>query len=311
MIDPEQERDWERHTSGLFVPLKRGRSTPNSNTNNSTQDDTINESRPDVVSYTISAIPLFVPLVAITILGDPTILRVLLWQSNLVALFIGMLQTFLPLVAGSALFVIVSRFAPKSRYRLATAFAIATASLLLIFTPVNLAVIELGLLAAMFVLLHIRHHGKRESRATFAIAAVIILATATIGAYQWRDKLSSLPGSLTARALYGLPREVALETDGSVWAYYLVESNERYTTVITGNPTAVLNLRTEDVAMRMPCRNYYRGTSRSLFSLLTGERGLGTAWCGDLAECFRAVAQPTSRIQPATIDKCIREATHL
>jgi len=100
---------------------------------------------------------------------------------------------------------------------------------------------------------------------------------------------------------------VAVGRDGTVRVYYLVASDDRLTTVITGNPKPVVSLRTDDIAVRLPCRGRATGAGRSPYGLLFGEHG-GTAYCAELAGCLASAPPPPARYAPAVVDDCLSRA---
>ncbi|MFC6023808.1 hypothetical protein ACFP2T_47610 [Plantactinospora solaniradicis] len=285
--------------SGLFAPATAERPTP---------AEEVGTRSFDLLSYALGVVPLLVPIVAITLMGDPAVLRVVLWQGNLVALFIATLQPFLPLVLGVTTFVVVRRSLRKS-LRSAALLSIPPALALLFFVPVGLALVELGIAAALWTAVWWHGHGQPVRR-PYLIAGLVLALCGTVAPVLllWNHGMQTGSQLIAPRTLYGLPREVAVEKDGTVWVYYLVSSDERFTTVITGTPRGVRNIRTQDVTDRLPCRHRESTAGRSLHGHLVGEANGGTAYCGDLASCLRAVPQPTARHERTVIDGCIREA---
>jgi hypothetical protein len=292
-----EDGEWVQRASGLFEPARAGRPSE-------AAGETGDGPKLDPVPYVITAVPFLVPLVAISLLEDPAVLRVLLWQGNLIAIFVAMLQAFLPLLIAPAVFVTIDRYLVPHVFRTATVPALAVAGALLIFTPLNAAIVEFGLLAAFFALVRLR--GSSRAR-RHTVTAVAVAATA-FGVWLWGPGgWSSVSDVVAARTLYALPREVAVREDGSVSVYYLVASEERVTTVI-GGTRAVTSISTDQIAVRLPCRHHATGTSRSLYSLVFGEQG-GTAYCGELAHCLETVPDATARDDPPTIDTCVRRAS--
>jgi hypothetical protein len=295
VVGGRPERVWIRRISGLFVPIDVARLPLAARAK---------ASKIDLMPYAISTAPLLVPVVAISISGDPAILRVLLSQGDLVALFIGIMLTFLPLVVGSVVFVVIDQLSVSKKPRVV---ALAAASLLLIFTPVSLALVEFSLLAAFFTLIRPNRDKWFGRHRSLVVAAILVLGATTFGGFLWGRNASSISGSVAVGALYGLPREVAVEKDGEVWVYYLVASDDRFTTIITGNPKAVFSIGSDDIAVRLPCRHRDSGSDRSLFSLSVREQG-GTAYCEDLATCLISEPQPDERYTRPVVDRCVRQA---
>lgn len=322
MSDSPSGRKWSRLENGLYVPVGMDASGLGAGSAGWTYQGEWTPSRrtgnviADVVPYVIGATPLLVPLLAIGMLGDPAVMRAVLWQGNLAALFVAMVQELLPLVVASAIFTVVYRTSGRQRFRAAAASMLVGAGLLLVFTSLPLAIMQCGILVAFLLLARPKEREwLRSRRRTFALA--IVLIASLVGGYAWAVAQDSPWQSRTwevlrARALYGLPREVAVQKSGEVTIYYLVASDDRQTTTITGYPNnvAVISIRTDDIVARLPCRAKQQGSARSIADMVLApqQRG-GTPYCGDLAECLRTTAGDIT--QTTAINRCTQRASGL
>jgi hypothetical protein len=288
MNGSEPDGTWQRTGTGLFVPV--GTDTP--------APSGAHGIAADLTPYLIGAVPLLVPVLAFVVVGDPAILRVLLWHANLVALFVAMVPAFLPLAVAAVVFLIALRLAGRGNPRVAAVPALAVAGLLLFFAPIALAIPQLAVIGALLVLLWTRTRRPLRRRLLLAAAAVGGVAAITVAMAG-----TGLREAVLARTLYGLPREVAVESNGTVWAYYLVATDDRTTTILTGDPLGVRAIRTADIAVRIPCQGVETGVRQSAASVLFRTRS-GTPGCLPLADCLSAATPPDTRDDPPTLKRC-------
>lgn len=279
---------WERRATGLFVPVGGHRSPA------AVQVPPAERFDP---AYVAGAIPLLMPLLGVLMIGDVAVLRVLLSQGHLVELFLAQMWPFLPTLIGSALYLTGTRLASPTNRRIVVISTVLAGALLLPLVPLAFAAAQLVILALVVL-------AARSRQPMWLVPLGIGIALLAIGA------VAQVPGVTDvarSRALYGLPREVAVKADGTVWIYYLVAVDDHTITAITANPVAVGNFRVEDTPVRLACQHHSRGLSRSLVSVIRPYRG-GTAWCGDLADCLSALPEPNDRSSNEAINRCMKAA---
>lgn len=297
MSDPSFGITWRRAASGLWLPSGLGE----------VASPPARSVAQDAAPYLIATVPVLAPLLTIVVLGDPAILRVLLMRGNLTSLFIGLLQPFLPVVIGSVLFLAVYRLS-RGNIGLAAISALVITSLLLLFVPIVMVIIEIGFVAALLLLLWPTGRRQRWRRNVFVAGAAVLvigaIGTSTLWWISMPDK-SSVLQLLSSRTLNALPREVSIEKDGAVGIHYLIAADERITTVITGSPTTVRNIKTTDIAIRLPCRHRERLIERTPASLIFRLRDIGTPYCENLAVCLRSVPSIITRVEKAVMERCI------
>lgn len=314
---------WLRSSTGLYVP-----DDVDPPTGSRTQPGVAQDSRPPTrrvatrraeiltghaLPYLVGALPLLMPLLAASVFGDRAVLRVLLWQGNLVALFVGMLQGFAPTVVGSITFLVSRRILDHRNHRAAAVMAALAASPFLAFTSVVLAVVQSAALVALLIASSPRSEGWFGRLRGPTVAVFVLVGTMT-GGYLWSstvDPLDTAFSVLRGRAFDALPREVAVEMNGSVTVYYFVASDDKVITAIAGYPNAVavISINVNNIVFRLPCRDRQRGVSRSLADLvLPSEQRGGTAFCGDLAECLQTLTLDALRSGTA-VEPCVQRAS--
>ncbi|MFG1993095.1 hypothetical protein ACGFJ7_24265 [Actinoplanes sp. NPDC048988] len=205
---------------------------------------------------------------------------------------------FLPTLIGVVLYLAGTRLVGPTHRRAVAVSAVVLGALLRPFVPMTYATVQLLLLAVVVL-------AATACRPLWFVAALIGAVLVTVGAVAQMRELREVAQSY---ALYGLPREVAVQVGGEVTIYYLVAVDDQTITAITVNPAAVCGFRAEGTSVRLACQHHSRGASRSLISVVLPYRG-GTAWCGDLAACLRAEPAPAERGGKAVVERCRKAAT--
>jgi hypothetical protein len=247
-----------------------------------------------VAQYIVAAIPVLLPLIFLSSVGDPAVLRVLLWKGNIAVLFISVVPAMLPLLAGSLTFLFAYHLAKHDKYRSARRGATIASLLAWLFGPVGLASTQTLAFLGMLFILDPRRRGLRARIKVVTISAIAVIAlsaTFVVAANSWDYRkigLDAVPRAITGRILYGLPQEVVVEEDGRVGYYYVVGVDDLDVTVITGYPNSVRYIKNSTIVGRIACRRQVHFNEiRVLDEIWNSGRTGDTPYCESVAACIR------------------------
>jgi hypothetical protein len=244
----------------------------------------------EVTPYVLGAVPLLVPLLLLSAFSDAAVFQTLLWRGNLVALFLGMLPLFLPLLAAGVTYVLVRRFRTDDERRAVKRALLAGASMLP-FVPINMALLQLALLPLSLALLP---RGRLWVRVVCAAGATLLtLFGVALGVAHWQDNRGPWQqalGRLTVgRVLKALPEEVIKEQGGEPYSVYVVQVDDGGVTVVTHYPAQVQILPHNNLE-RHACDGKERFTEHSIVSLVARST-IGSVANGATPKCTDLIDQ--------------------
>jgi hypothetical protein len=123
----------------------------------------------DLIVTGISALPVLAPLLLIGLFGGQDMFAAIVWRGNLLALFLGQVPLFLPILVIGGVYLLLR----VRRWDRRTAWGVAAFGLVLLpFVPMTLAVAQLGIVCLGYALL--AHFRALSIRVVFAFVGTVL-----------------------------------------------------------------------------------------------------------------------------------------
>jgi hypothetical protein len=245
-------------------------------------EETVSGIYANFFSAAIPAIVVLFPLLLIGVLAGRDVFAAILWRGNVTALSLGLVPLMLPLLAVSASFLILHRLRSwhsQDAWRASTWWLI----LLLAVPP------TVGLAQAGLIFFGIVPRSRRRRLILRSACAVLIAGGVALGTVPWSAaKTAGQDGQdagwasrIVLGQLFGaMPKEIITTEDGHRAAYFVVQVDDSFTTVVSSYPPIVKTIKNDKILDRTPCRNRPSAVQRSLISTMAGT-GSKSVECDD------------------------------
>ncbi|MEU4162645.1 hypothetical protein [Actinoplanes sp. NPDC026670] len=204
----------------------------------------------ELLPFLLGAVPVLVPLVAIGLFADSAVAAAVLWQGGLSALFLAMVPSLLPMVAGGSILVMRHVLGGPAWWR---KVALTVTLLLLTVVPMSFAIVQAIVVSATGMTSIRRRLAKAPAvlQGGAVVCGTVVLIVVCAGAW---------PGLQTAaigRIIAGIPAEMIVYNDSMVRQparVHVIQVDEQFTTVLDGNPPHVVTIPNRLISVRVACQ---------------------------------------------------------